>query len=78
MWEIHPIKTRFDQLGGGYSYIELAVISSSPGSNDQIKATIGNTRHPNKVTAFDLSRREAYQLADTLRAMAVSTDYRLG
>ena len=71
------MKTRIDRLGDRYTYIELVLIHSSPGTDGRINVTMGNDRHPDKETTLSLSRGQAYQVADTLRAMAFSADYRV-
>ena len=75
------MKTRFERIararvGRGQIDIELDFIKGQ-GGNGYIKCTIVNSQYPDQVITFDLRRREAYQLADTLRAMAYSADYRL-
>ncbi len=70
------MKTRIDRLGGGNTYIELKIRPDGTGFLE-IYATIGPARRDGEDIAFTLNRREAYQIADTLRAMAFSVDRRL-
>ena len=67
--------TRIERLGGGNNYIELKVTSSSYESL-HMSATIGPARRDGGDISFSLNRRQAYQVADTLRAMAFSVDHR--
>ncbi len=71
------MKTRIDRLGGDKTYIELETRYGSRGFL-VINATIGPPRRDGKDITMTLSRRQAYEIADTLRAMAFSVDERLG
>ena len=71
------MNTRIDRLDRN-NYIELAVKTDSYSSYPTgISVKVGPPRKDGADFTFTLGRREAYQIADTLRAMAFSFDHRL-